>query len=99
LLTVIGVAMITGVLVNVASLHLRNGLDGRKHGFEHELSLLAGVAAIGLCGPGAWSLDAWFGVPTWSWLGPAALLAGIAAGVVVASTRRAPATVDIRAGR
>jgi putative oxidoreductase len=87
LFTVLGIAMITGVLTNVAALHLKNGLDGRKHGFEFELMLLAGVAAVGLCGPGTWSLDSWLGVPGTPWLGAAALLAGIAAGIVIVSTR------------
>jgi hypothetical protein len=50
-LTVLGTAMLTGVMTNVTAIHLRNGLDSRKHGFEFELMILAGVVAIGLCGP------------------------------------------------
>jgi putative oxidoreductase len=87
LLTPIGVAMLTGVLTNVLALHVRNGLDHRRHGFELELALLAGVIAIGLAGPGRWSLDAWLGTPDWSWLGPVAVLLGIVGGIVVVTTR------------
>jgi putative oxidoreductase len=87
LLTPIGVAMLTGVLTNVLALHFRNGLDHRRHGFELELAILAGVVAIGLAGPGRWSLDAWLGTPGWSWLGPVAVLLGIVGGMAVVATR------------
>jgi putative oxidoreductase len=87
LLTPIGVAMLTGVLTNVLALHVRNGLDHRRHGFELELAILAGVVAVGLAGPGRWSLDAALGTPDWAWLGPVAVLLGIAGGIVVVATR------------
>jgi putative oxidoreductase len=91
LLTVLSVAMLVGVLTNVVAIHARNGLDQRKHGFEFELMILAGVAAIGLCGPGDWSLDHALGVPAWSWLGLAAIAFGAASGLVITSTRQQPA--------
>jgi putative oxidoreductase len=91
LLTDLSVAMLAGVLTNVAAIHVRNGLDQRKHGFEFELMILAGVAAIGLCGPGEWSLDHALGVPDWSWLGLAAIALGAASGLVITSTRQQPA--------
>ena len=87
LLTVLGVAMLTGVLTNVAALHLRNGLDSRRHGCELELMILAGAVAVGLSGAGRWSLDAALGVPGWNWLGPVAVLAGLGAGLVILATR------------
>ena len=90
-LTVLGTAMLTGVLTNVTALHWRNGLDGRKHGFEFELMLLAGVVAVGLCGPGDWSVDHWLGTPGRVWLGPAAVALGLVSGLVIVSTRRKPA--------
>jgi putative oxidoreductase len=100
LLTPLGVAMLTGVLANVCALHVRNGLDHRKHGFELELAILAGVVAVGLAGPGRWSLDALLGTPQWSWLGPVAVLLGIAAGLSVMMTRdRAPAPHPVGARR
>jgi putative oxidoreductase len=87
-LFVLGTAMLTGVLTNVTALHLRNGLDSRRHGFELELMILAGVAAIGFAGPGGWSVDDWLGVPGRVWLGPVAVAVGVASGLCVVSTRR-----------
>jgi putative oxidoreductase len=87
LLTVLGVAMLTGLLTNVTAIHVRNGLDSRKHGFELELMILAGVVAVGLSGAGQWSLDQWFAVPGRSWLGAVAIGFGLVAGLVVAATR------------
>jgi putative oxidoreductase len=90
-LTVLGTAMLTGVLTNVIALHVRNGLDHRKHGFEFELVIAAGVLAIGLAGPGGWSVDHWAGVPVRAWAAPAAVLLGLAGGLLVSATRRVPA--------
>ena len=89
-LTVLGTAMLAGVLTNVTALHWRNGLDGRKHGCEFELMLLAGVVAIGFCGPGGWSVDHGLGTPGRVWLGPAAAALGLVGGLAINSTRRAP---------
>ncbi|MHA6763780.1 DoxX family protein [Streptacidiphilus sp. PAMC 29251] len=86
-LSVLATVMLTGVLANVTALHLRNGLDGRKHGFEFELMLLAGVAAIGFCGPGALSVDHWLDLPRGAPWGPLAVAAGVLAGLVVVATR------------
>ena len=86
-LTAIGVAMLTGVLTNVVALHVRNGLDHRKHGCELELTILAGVVAIGLAGPGDWSLDHLLGTPTRPWLGITAVALGVLGGLVVVNTR------------
>ena len=85
--SVLAVAMLTGVLANVTAIHLRNGLDSRKHGFEFELVLLASVAAIGFCGPGALSLDHLLALPHGAPWGPLAVAAGVLAGLVVVSTR------------
>jgi len=90
-LTVLGTAMLTGVLTNVVALHLRNGLDHRKHGFEFELMILAAVVAVGLCGPGGWSIDNAAGVPARAWLAPVAIAVGLVGGLAVSATRRAPA--------
>jgi putative oxidoreductase len=90
LLTVLSVAMLTGVLTNVTAIHLRNGLDRTKHGFEFELIILAGVIAVGLCGAGDWSLDNALGVPSRPWLGPAAVAIGIVSGLVIVATRQRP---------
>jgi putative oxidoreductase len=73
---------------NIAAIHLRNGLDQRKHGFEFELMILAGVVAVGLSGPGDWSLDEALSVPSRSWAGLAAIALGVASGLVIAATRQ-----------
>ena len=87
-LTVLGVAMLVGVLTNVLTLHAANGLDSRKHGFELELMILAGLVTVGLIGPGRWSVDGLLSLPAWSWLGPVAIVLGLAAGLVVSTTRQ-----------
>ena len=78
------------VLTTVVALHLPNGLDGRKQGFEYELMILAGVVAIGLAGPGQWSVDRWLAVPDSGWSGATAVVVGIVAGLAVTATRARP---------
>jgi hypothetical protein len=87
LFTMLGVAMLTGVLTNVCALHLRNGLDHRKRGFELEFALLGGTVAVGLCTAGAWSLDHALHTPTRPWLGTAAVGLGIVSGLVIVASR------------
>lgn len=88
--SVLGVAILSGVLTVVVALHLPNGLDGRKQGFEYELMILAGVVAIGLAGPGQWSVDHWLAVPDSGWSGATAIVVGIVAGLAVTATRARP---------
>ncbi|MFJ2833256.1 DoxX family protein [Streptomyces sp. NPDC087263] len=100
-LSVLGTAMLTGVLTNVTALHLRNGLDGKKHGFEFELMILAGVIAVGFCGPGRWSIDHWLDLPRGAPWGPVAVALGVLAGLTVVASRKpvdkeAMATVPAR---
>jgi putative oxidoreductase len=87
LLTPLAVAMFTGIYTNIAAIHIKNGLETKKHGFELELVLFGCVATIGLIGPGALSLDRLLGTPTLWWLGPAAIGLGIVGGVVISLTR------------
>jgi putative oxidoreductase len=88
--SVLSVAILAGVLTTVVALHLPNGLDGRKQGFEYELMILAGVVAIGLAGPGQWSVDQWLAVPDPGWSGATAVVVGIVAGLAVTATRAQP---------
>jgi putative oxidoreductase len=92
LITTGAVAAMTGALINIAALHIRNGLDTRKHGFEFELMMFAGVVAIGLGGPGAWSLDAVLGLPTIPWVNALAIASSLVVGTIVSATRARPAT-------
>ncbi|HVH64378.1 MAG TPA: DoxX family protein [Candidatus Dormibacteraeota bacterium] len=55
-------AIAGSMLVAIALVHLPKGFFNTKGGFEFNLSLLAGVAAIALAGPGAYSLDAVLGI-------------------------------------
>ena len=50
------------MLVAIALVHLPKGFFNSKGGFEFNLAILAAVATIALAGPGAYSLDAAFGI-------------------------------------
>ena len=97
--TYLAVAMLLGVVINILSIHLRNGLDNRRGGFEFDLTLLAGVVAIALLGPGAYSVDHIVGTPHPPWLPGTALAVGALAGLGIVATRRpglAPARQERR---
>jgi putative oxidoreductase len=101
LVTPLSVAMLTGIYTNIAAIHVRNGLDSKKHGFELELALFGGVAAVGLLGPGQFSLDRLIGTPSLWWIGPVAIGLGIVGGVVISLTRsreRSGAGLPARSG-
>jgi putative oxidoreductase len=58
LLSPLGSLAITGaMLVAIATVHLANGFWNGKRGYEFNLSLIAGAAALAFTGPGAYSLD------------------------------------------
>ncbi len=80
LLTPLGVAAIVGVMAAAVGLvHLPNGFFAKWGGYEHPL--LVGIAslAVGLAGPGTWSLDHVIG---WSLSGATWGLAALALGLV-----------------
>jgi putative oxidoreductase len=87
LLTPLGVAMITGVLTNVAAVHVHNGLDVRKFGMELELALLGGTIAVGCVGAGDWSVDHALGLGDYAGLAPWAVPLGIVGGLAIIVTR------------
>jgi putative oxidoreductase len=85
--------MISVMIVAAASVHLRNGLFAANNGIEVPLLYAAGAAALALTGPGAYSLDAAFGLGNLSSPVAAgiALAVGILGGVGNLIVRR-PAT-------
>lgn len=50
-------AIIGAMLVAIATVHLANGFWNGKRGYEFNVSLIAGAAALALTGPGSYSLD------------------------------------------
>jgi putative oxidoreductase len=55
-------AIAGSMLVAIALVHLPKGFFNSKGGFEFNLSILAAIATIAIAGPGAYSLDAAFGI-------------------------------------
>ena len=85
-----GLAIAGSMLVAIALVHWPRGFWATKGGYEFNLSILAGIAAIALTGPGAYSLDAAFGIHLPE---PLTLIAGtilLLIGVAVALGTRAP---------
>jgi putative oxidoreductase len=95
LLGPVGPALIVSVMiVAMASVHWRNGFFMATSGIEYTLVNAAGAVALGLVGPGVFSLDALLGLeslwaPRVAW---AILAAGIVGAVLnLAARRTAPA--------
>ncbi len=62
-LTPLGAAGIFGAMfMAIVKSHWKNGFWNSKRGLEFPLALLAAGVAIGLAGPGSYSLDALFGI-------------------------------------
>jgi putative oxidoreductase len=78
-LTPLGAAgMFAGMFMAIAKSHWKNGFWNSKRGIEFPLQLLAVGVAIGIIGPGNYSLDALFGIAL-----PETLLFGILAVVAL----------------
>jgi putative oxidoreductase len=79
-LTPLGAAGAVGsMFMAIAKVHWSHGFWNRDRGVEFPLALLAASAAIGLAGPGSYSLDTLFGIV----LPNAALFAILAAAAVI----------------
>ncbi|HEY6541233.1 MAG TPA: DoxX family protein [Ktedonobacteraceae bacterium] len=62
-LTPLGAAgMVGAMFMAIAKSHWKNGFLNSKRGIEFPLQLLAAGVAIGITGPGSYSLDALFGI-------------------------------------
>ena len=76
-------AIIGAMLVAIATVHLRKGFWTSKGGYEFNLSLIAGAAALAFTGPGSYSLDGALRIhlpePLTLIVGTIALIAGVSA--------------------
>ncbi len=61
-LTPLGAAGIIGAMFMAVSVHWKGGFWASKGGYEYALTLLVAGLALGLTGPGLYSLDALFGI-------------------------------------
>ena len=88
-------AIAGSMLVAMALVHLPKGFWVTKGGYEFNLSLLAAVIALALTGPGALSLDAWFGIrapePVTVIVAAVLVVGGVAAALLGRSPRPAEA--------
>lgn len=86
LFTPVGAALVIGaMLMAIATVHLAKGFWNTKGGFEFNLLIIAVAFALGLAGPGAWSLDAYVaGVPRLDLFSTSlvVVLLGVAAGLL-----------------
>jgi putative oxidoreductase len=92
LLSPLGSLAIAGaMLVAIATVHLARGFWAAKGGYEFNLSLITGGAAIALTGPGAYSLDSALGIhlpePATLIVGTIALIAGVTGMLVTRSPK------------
>lgn len=98
--TEVAAVLLIASLLNVVLVHVRNGFDRRRNGFEYEFVLLCCVVAVAVAGPGPWSIDALLGVDLAGLVrgavgldlggvsGLLAIAAGIAGGAIAAVTRQ-----------
>ncbi len=84
----VGLVLIGQVTVIIGKAHLAKGFWNSKGGFEFALSLLAGVVALVLTGPGRYSVDALIGLDPPPALVVAALAIGFAGGVGTVALER-----------
>jgi putative oxidoreductase len=89
-------AIIGAMLVAIATVHLANGFWNGKRGYEFNLSLIVGAAAVAFTGPGLYSLDNALGIhlpePLSLIVGTIALVAGVTATLLSRSPRPDPQT-------
>jgi putative oxidoreductase len=82
-------AIIGAMLVAIATVHLAKGFWNGKGGFEFNLSLIVGAAALAFTGPGPYSLDSALGIhlpePVTLIVGTIALIAGVSATLLTRS--------------
>jgi putative oxidoreductase len=79
LATPLGAALVVATMINAYAAHAGKGVWAQNGGWEYLLVLGVAAAALSLAGPGAWSLDAAFGLAPWAdgWA-----LGGVAVGLI-----------------
>jgi putative oxidoreductase len=86
-------AMASVMVVAIGSVHWRNGFWAGNGGYEYNLALWTVAVAVGATGPGRFSIDralGWDGALSGVWWGVGVLVASIAGGLLVLSTRQTP---------
>ena len=78
----VAATLVALVVVIIGQVHWSNGLFNSKAGFEYPLVLGVAAAAVGIAGPGAFSIDAVIGFDFAPVIPLALMLAGILAGFV-----------------
>ena len=86
-------AIAGSMLVAMIIVHLPKGFFVTKGGYEFNLAILGAVAALALSGPGAYSLDAAFGIRFPEPISVIVVTILVIAGVAVALLTRAPQPV------
>jgi putative oxidoreductase len=87
---VAALAMASVMVVAVGSVHWRNGFWAGNGGFEYNLVLWTAAAAVAAIGPGRFSIDralGWDGALSGVWWGVGVLVASLAGGLLVVSSR------------
>ena len=89
-------AIIAAMLVAIATVHLANGFWNGKRGYEFNLSLIVGAAAVAFTGPGTYSLDNALGIhlpePLSLIVGAIAVVGGVTATLLSRSPQPDPQT-------
>jgi putative oxidoreductase len=84
-------AIVGAMLVAIATVHLAKGFWVSKGGFEFNLTLIVGAAALAITGPYAYSLDAALGIrlpePLTLIVGTIAVIAGVSATLLSRSSQ------------
>src|SRR5229473_1198722 len=87
-------AIIGAMLVAIATVHLSKGFWVTKSGYEFNLTLIGAAAALGIIGPGAYSLDNALRVhlpePVTLLVGTVLLIAGVTVTLATRSPQVAP---------
>jgi putative oxidoreductase len=86
-------AMASVMVVAVGSVHVRNGFFATNGGYEYNLVIWASAIAVAAGGPGRFSVDralGWVDNLSGVWWGVGVLVASIAGGLVVLTTRAVP---------